>query len=179
MEVKLARRLFAMARSSSLDDPQSLESKINAKAGDLFREKPGQAPLQVNRIFKRMREEGGVERNCFERNLDVNDLARVEALKNVRPGLYWFYLPQPNALLFQDHDDSTQIFVIRHARQWSTLHTSRDMVEGFMSIYNVMPTFWKHIFTFGRKSEEHEYQFPHSSRRRSRGATPNIVTHGQ
>jgi len=34
-------------------------------------------------------------------------------------------------------------------------------VPGFMGIYKVMPTFWKHMFTFGRKSEENEYQFPY------------------
>ncbi|KAE8444552.1 hypothetical protein EG329_014476 [Mollisiaceae sp. DMI_Dod_QoI] len=136
-----------MAPSYHLDDLRSLKLKIDEKAHDLFKEKPGHAELQVTRIFKRRsgkQDEG--ERNTFVKDLDVCDLSQVKALRH-------------------DYSDSTQIYTIRQSRSWTTLNISRDLFEGFMGTHKIMPPFWKHMFTFGRKTEENEFQFPHFSRR--------------
>jgi len=54
--------------------------KIDEKAHDLFKEKPGQAPLTVTRIFK------SDERNTkpFEKNREVLGLSDTKRLQNVR-----------------------------------------------------------------------------------------------
>jgi len=66
----------------NMDDLESLQTKINTKAPDLFRERKGQAPLQVSRIFK-----GRIGRDketpCFVRDQSVWDKSQIKALKNV------------------------------------------------------------------------------------------------
>jgi hypothetical protein len=61
------------------------------------------------------------------------------------------------------------MYTIRQDRSWTTLNISRDLFQGFVQAHNIMPPFWKFMFTFGRKSEENEFQFPHFARRRSGG----------
>ncbi|CZR67923.1 uncharacterized protein PAC_17822 [Phialocephala subalpina] len=138
-----------MAPTYHLDDLRSLEKKINEKAHDLFKEKPGRAGLQVTRIFKQKtgnRDIRESERTVFIKDLDVCDVSAVKALQH-------------------DNQDDTQIYTIRQDRSWTTLNISRDLFEGFVNTHNVMPPFWKHMFTFGRKIQENEFQFPHFARR--------------
>lgn len=71
-----------------LDDLQSLEKKIDEKAHDLFKAKPGHAGFQVTRISKQKigkRNIGESERNVVIRDLDVCDLSAVRALQHVSP----------------------------------------------------------------------------------------------
>ncbi|KAF8849338.1 hypothetical protein BDZ45DRAFT_732300 [Acephala macrosclerotiorum] len=136
------------------DDLRSLEKKINEKAHNLFKAKPDRAGLQVTRVFKRkIGTKDDSERNVVVKNADVRDLAQVKDARE--------------RMLRSENCDTDQIFTIRQDHSWTTLNISRDVFQGFMNTYNVMPPFWKHMFTFGRKSGENNFQFPHFSRRRT------------
>ncbi len=63
--------------------------------------------------------------------------------------------------------DSSQFFIIRQERSWTTLNISRELFEDLLLVYGVFLPFWRAIFTFGRKSEENEYTFPGFRARRS------------
>jgi hypothetical protein len=49
------------------------------------------------------------------------------------------------------------------------VNISRDLFDGFVQAHSIMPPFWKFMFTFGRKKEENEFQFPHFARRGTAG----------
>ncbi|CZR68126.1 uncharacterized protein PAC_18025 [Phialocephala subalpina] len=143
---KILSKPVVMPQFHPLDDIRSLQTRIEQKAHDLFKGKPGQAPLQVTRIFRERSEKyEQKEATWVVIKNDVDDLSCVKALSN----------------------DSLQIFTIRHDRSWTTLNISREMFENFMSAQNIMPSFWKHVFTFGRKAEENEFQFPGFCHRRT------------
>jgi hypothetical protein len=68
-----------MALFSSLDDMRSIRLKIEEKAHDLFKEKPGQALFSVTRIL-RCQENG----KFFEKDRKVLNLSHIKMLQNVR-----------------------------------------------------------------------------------------------
>jgi hypothetical protein len=72
-----------MSPNFSVDDLDSLRTKIDSKASNLFKEKKGKAPLQVSRVF---RGKIGEEKDtpCFVRDQNVWDKSQIKALKNVR-----------------------------------------------------------------------------------------------
>lgn len=78
-----------MARRYSLDDKGSIQKKIDERSSRLFKEKDGQAGLQVTRIFKRRSTSSRIgdgndkERNVFVKDLDVFDLATIKRLQDV------------------------------------------------------------------------------------------------
>jgi len=74
--------------------------------------------------------------------------------------------------------ETSQIFTITQGRSWTTLNISRELFEGFMSTYKIMPSFWKYMFTFGRKSEENEFEFPRFGQRRTRDIGSKSSTQG-
>lgn len=74
--------------------------------------------------------------------------------------------------------DSLQVFTIRQDRSWTTLNINRASFEHLLKTHNIFPAFWKHVFTFGRKSEENEFLFPGLCRRRSR-RQPGITDYGR
>lgn len=57
-------------------------------------------------------------------------------------------------------NDHLQIFTIRQEGSWSTLNISNELFTAFVIEFNVFPSFWDCVRTFGFKSEEHECQFP-------------------
>jgi hypothetical protein len=67
------------------DDLRSLKKKINEKAYDLFKEKPGTAPLQVTQIIPN-RASNGEEKdvNRLVRDQDVWKLSEVKASHQVK-----------------------------------------------------------------------------------------------
>ncbi|KUJ20793.1 uncharacterized protein LY89DRAFT_640613 [Mollisia scopiformis] len=136
-----------MAKRYALDDLSSLDKKIDARAHDLFKEKKGHAGLQVTRVFRRKSSKGVGEKNCFVKNLDVCDSSQVEGMR-------------------ENNQDDMQLYTIRQDRSWTTLNISRDLFQCFTAAHGIMAPFWKHVFTFGRKSEENEFQFPQFCRRR-------------
>ncbi|KAH8774172.1 hypothetical protein BGZ57DRAFT_763271 [Hyaloscypha finlandica] len=141
---------------SSLDDMRTIRMKVDQKAHDLFKEKPGQAPLTVTRILNPQ------ETNAtpFEKDIKVLNLSDIKRLRN-------------------ESKDVSQIFTINQDRSWTTLNTSREVFESFMSTYEIMPPFWRCVFTFGRKSEENEFEFPRFGQRRSRNPKSNSVIQDQ
>ncbi|MAD84146.1 MAG: hypothetical protein CL912_14380 [Deltaproteobacteria bacterium] len=48
------------------------------------------------------------------------------------------------------------------------MNISRESFETFMGTYSITPSFWKSMFTFGRKSEENEFEFPGFNCRKTR-----------
>jgi hypothetical protein len=48
-----------------------------------------------------------------------------------------------------------------------------------MDAYKIMPTLWKYVFTFGRKSEENEFNFPGFSQRQTSQRTAGNAAYGQ
>jgi len=143
-----------MAASLNLDDVESFKTKIDRKAHDLFKGRPGQAPLQVNRYLKT---KIGKEKqtNCFVRNQSVWEDSQIRAL--------------------EESNDATQIFVIRQQRSWTTLNISRDLFESFLKLYGIFPQFWKFAFAFGRKFEENEFEFPGFRARHTRLSASNLT----
>ncbi len=75
-------------------------------------------------------------------------------------------------------NEVTQIFTIDQDRSWTTLNTSREVFEGLMSTYKIMPLFWRYMFTFGRKSEENEFEFPGFGQRWTKDPSSNSSTQG-
>ena len=75
----------AMSGHYVFDDLRSLKTKINEKAYDLFKEKPGTSPLQVTRIIS-SRVSNGEEKNVNRvvRDQDVWKLPEVKTLAQVR-----------------------------------------------------------------------------------------------
>ena len=75
----------AMASHLLLDNAQSLPTRIDRKAHDLFKAKPGKAPLQVTRVFQRKIDgDSGKTKSCYVKNQDVWDTPQIAGLKNVR-----------------------------------------------------------------------------------------------
>ncbi|KAE9377376.1 hypothetical protein N431DRAFT_194425 [Stipitochalara longipes BDJ] len=144
-----------MASFSRLDDTRMIRMKVDEKAHDLFKEKPGQAPMTVTRIFRSDKRSA----NFFERNREILDLSDIKRLHNL-----------PN--------ETSQIFTITQDRSWTTLNTSREAFEGFISTYEIFPSFWRYMFTFGRKSEENEFEFPRFGQRRIRDPNSDSYTQG-
>jgi hypothetical protein len=179
-----------MAFFSNLDDMRSLRMKIDQKDYDLFKEKPGQALLTVTRVFKSQQN----NTKFFEKDRKVSKVSDVRMLRNVSLHLnstpafqsrqYFKVIAFEHTTGFstntneQETNDASQIFTINQDRSWTTLNTSRDVFESFMSAYNVMPPFWKYIFTFGRKSEENEFEFPKFGQRRTRNPNADGFTQG-
>jgi hypothetical protein len=74
-----------MSGHYAFDDLRSLKTKINEKAYDLFKEKPGTAPLQVTRIIPGRTSDGEEKNvNCLIRDQDVWKLSEVKASQQVR-----------------------------------------------------------------------------------------------
>jgi hypothetical protein len=179
-----------MALFSNLDDMRSLRIKIDQKDHDLFKEKSGQAPLTVTRVFKYQEN----NTNFFEKDRKVLKVSDVNILRNVSVHPYStlaFHSRQSFKVIAFEHtagfstnvneqetNDASQIFTINQDRSWTTLNTSRDVFEHFMSMYNVMPPFWRYVFTFGRKSEENEFEFPKFGQRRTRNPSADGFTQG-
>ncbi|EON60848.1 CMGC/CDK protein kinase [Coniosporium apollinis CBS 100218] len=139
-----------MTSHLDLYDAESLRAKIGKKTHDLFKAKPVKPQLQVNRFLKTG---NGVR---FARNRDVEDVSQLEAL-------------------LHESNDSSQIFVIRQDRSWTTLNISQELFEDFISVYGVFSQLWNITFTFGRKCEENEFAFPGFRARRTprSGSSPN------
>ncbi|KAH7323474.1 hypothetical protein BKA65DRAFT_555156 [Rhexocercosporidium sp. MPI-PUGE-AT-0058] len=138
-----------------------LQKRIDEKSYDLFKKRVGQAPLRVVRICKRsVQDESGEEHEetTVFTDEDVVDISQLAKLR-------------------QSLNDPIQIFFIDQQRSWTTLDISREVFENFMNTYEVFPSFWKCVLTFGRKSEENEFEFPGFSARRSRDRrSPGNVT---
>lgn len=64
------------------------------------------------------------------------------------------------------------MYTIRQVRSWTTLDISREVFEDFMSTHSITPKLWNCMFTFGRKSEENEFEFPGFRRRQIRQLGP-------
>ena len=135
-----------MAMYLKLDDVEGLKEKLDGKADNLFRAKPGVPQLQVSR-YGRSNDEEGKEGTSFLGNQDVEDLSEIRSLR-------------------QDSASSSEVFSVRQDRSWTTLNISRELFEGFLGQYEVFPQFWKCMFTFGRKDHENEFEFPEFRARR-------------
>jgi len=61
-----------------------LRKKIDQKAHDLFKEKPGQAPMTVTTIFKSDKKNS----KLVERKREVSSLSDIKRLQNVRFPVY-------------------------------------------------------------------------------------------
>ena len=48
-----------------------------------------------------------------------------------------------------------------------------------MNVYEIMPTLWKYVFTFGRKSQENEFNFPGFGQRQTSQRTAGNAAYGQ
>lgn len=66
-----------------------------------------------------------------------------------------------------------QIFLVRQDRSWTLLNLSRSLFEELVGLYEVFQPFWRHVFTFGRKSKENNFDFPNFQHR---NATSNGTT---
>jgi hypothetical protein len=136
-----------MAMYLKLHDVDSLKHKLDGKASDLFKARAGVAQLQVSR-YKTSRSEDTKESFSFLRNRDLKDASEIKKLRE-----------EPNS--------NSEVFFVRQDRSWTTLNISRNLLEAFMSQYEVFPQFWKCVFTFGRKDHENEFEFPEFRARRT------------
>ena len=136
-----------------LDDVQSLRVKLDERSSDLFKAKPGVAQLSVSR-YGRKSEDGIERRTCFARNVEIQDSDQIAAFRH-------------------DPDSLLQIYTARQDRSWTTLNSSREIFQKLLTEYNVFPQFWKCVFTFGRKTEENEFEFPGFRVRNTVTSEPN------
>lgn len=136
-----------MAAYLELDDVDILREKVDRKAHDLFKARPGVAQLQVSR-YGSLRTEDGKEESYSLRNQELKNLSDVRTAQ-------------------QDPSANSEIFFIRQDRSWTTLNISHDLLQGLMRTYEVFPQFWKCVFTFGRKDHENEFEFPEFRARHS------------
>jgi len=126
------------------DDVPGIQSRLDEKARDLFKAKPGVPQLQLNRYGKTM-------------TLSLNgDVSKHD-----------IYDSSDAVALHEDQSDICQVYFVRQDRSWTTLNISRGMFEQFMAQSGTLPQFWKCVFTFGRKCEENEFEFPAFRARRT------------
>lgn len=118
-----------------LQDDEGLRARTLENAKDIFEAKPPKPQLEVTRAF----EAKGT--TCVLGNQDISSVSDIWNLQ-------------------RKSDVSSQIFIIRQDRSWTSLNVSLELFESFLQIYNVFPQIWKYAFTFGRKYEENEFQFP-------------------
>jgi hypothetical protein len=57
-------------------------------------------------------------------------------------------------------NDVAQVFIVQQPHSWAPLGISQNLMQTFFDNYNVFASFWKCLFTFGRRSEEGEFKFP-------------------
>jgi hypothetical protein len=74
---------------STLDDNRSLQAKLEEKARDLFKAKPGQAPLLVTRIYREREnssdDDHWIESMRFRIKEKINNVSEIDSLVNVCP----------------------------------------------------------------------------------------------
>ena len=131
----------------NFDDVESVQKELNERAHDLFKSRPGVSQLQVSRSGRTRNAENKAA-GRFSQKQDVEGIPGIKTLH-------------------QDQDDVSQIFLVRQRRTWTTLDISRELFEGLLKQYAVFPQFWKCVFTFGRRSEDHEFEFPGFRARRT------------
>jgi hypothetical protein len=136
-----------MAAQLKLDDVESLKEKLDERADNLFKARPGVPQLQVTR-YGRPSSEDEEKRENFQRNREVKD---ISAIRNLR----------------SDSGCISEAFFVRQDRSWTTLNISRSLFQDFMNEYHIFPQFWKYMFTFGRKDHENEFEFPQFRARRT------------
>jgi hypothetical protein len=152
-----------MSRFELCDVDDDIKSKIERKSDDLFGSKSGKPQLQVVRVYRsELPEEKDVL--CVVGNRDVDNRSQLEVSRQVRIRIN-LSMHRCKAVAnkwpeIQELNSISEIFFIRQDRSWTTLNISRELFEDFLGIYKVFPLLWSCLFTFGRKSEENEFEFP-------------------
>jgi len=123
----------------------SFLEKVESKAADLFNENLPEStpPLRVSRIFRTKLAGGHEAKISYQKGQPVWNLSQLKQLRK------------------DSSNDSCQIFVISQPRIFKRMNIGRQMFQGLMDAYEVMPDFWKCVFAFGKKDREKEFDFPH------------------
>lgn len=137
-----------MAGYQRWEDDGGLKSKIEAKDSnhDLFKKKLGHPSLQVNRVWVGVGDDGK-SKLLLESKKNVGDTSQINGLKDASDST-------------QNSFDILQVFSVSQERSWTTLDISRETFEMLLEAYTVFPQFWRCVLSFGRKSEENEFEFP-------------------
>ena len=133
-----------MSRFLNDHDSQSIESQVTERSHKLFKVDPKRPELQVSCLVGASNGKLSLEYQPLQTLLSRNDIR-----------------------LYSKRDDPVQAFIIRQKRTWETLDISRELLQNFFEEYEVFHEVWKAIFTFGRKYEENEFQFPGLKTRRT------------
>ncbi|OCK74722.1 hypothetical protein K432DRAFT_363217 [Lepidopterella palustris CBS 459.81] len=128
-------------------DAEDLRVRMDQKAPDLFKIQDGRPQLQVHRLC--------VGRHgSLPQSIKLIQNQKVENIKQIKD-------------LMNDSKDFWQVFVIRQRRSWTTLDISLKLFQGFIDVHETFSPFWKCVFTFGRKTDENEFEFPGFRARRT------------
>lgn len=60
----------------------------------------------------------------------------------------------------QASNNLLQVFFVRQEGSWTSLDISRELFEDFVHVFAAFSPVWNCMFTFGKKSTEHECEFP-------------------
>jgi hypothetical protein len=167
----------------NFDDVAGIKRTLAEKGHDLFRAKKDAAQLQVNRYYyddsvellSSVKRDAGtvvekLEIGCVEdlESLGLTDSkteTETEGESEFESGMVM--KPQIRTEVGGGKRPGSEIFFVRQDRSWTTLNVSRELFERFMTQYDVFLPFWKCVFTFGRKCEENEFEFPAFRARRT------------
>ncbi|KAL3420049.1 hypothetical protein PVAG01_08548 [Phlyctema vagabunda] len=128
-----------MARYLNLDDVHSFGMRCDKHAPDLFEEDEVDG-LQVCRITRENRASG----ESVLVSIENETVFSPSQLKRLR----------------QYSQDAFQLFFVRQVRSWTTLKISRHLFQDLIDFCGAFWCFWDCAFTFGRKEEENNMEFP-------------------
>lgn len=130
-----------MASFLDLEDEQwELQEILDKRSSNIFQKKTNKPQLQVSRLFMTGIAQAS-EAMSVEQNVEVKDASQLKNLKAAS-----------NNLL--------QVFFVRQEGSWTSLDISRELFEDFVHVFAAFSPVWNCMFTFGKKSTEHECEFP-------------------
>ena len=115
--------------------------RANSRSAQTFRANPSVPQLQLQ-VIGRADEGDGCGRPISQEQMQINQLGEL------------------NGALQRKTRECMQIYTIRHARSWSTLDISRELLDHLIASHQVFTELWRVLLTFGLKERENEYGFP-------------------
>ncbi|OJD29032.1 cmgc cdk protein kinase [Diplodia corticola] len=122
------------------EEDWELQAEANKRSKNLFGPRPNEPQMQLYRLSWTA-SAPPTEEISFGQNMVVHGTSQLKSLK-------------------AESNDFFQVFIIRQERSWTSLDISRELLQDFIDIFAVFPPFWRCIFTFGKKSNEDECDFP-------------------
>lgn len=121
-------------------EPYILE-RANSRSAHIFKANSSMPQLQLQ-VIDRADERDGHGRLVSQAPVQINRLRELDGA------------------LQRKANECLRVYTIRHARSWSTLDISRELLDHLIASYQVFTELWRVLLTFGLKERENEYGFP-------------------